>query len=136
MENVTLFIQWWETLLRLIDYQIREKIFTLIDELSMSTPEQLFRIAHNDAYFGLAGSIDSEDRTRLLNEKLAMAEFDEAVPTPHANEPQASSAITGPAINEIGLVKDDGYEWLEWPQGSGGWYYRTAHSRAPWEKWD
>ena len=118
-----------------IKKQTREKMFTLIDELLMSTPEQLFRIAHNDAYFGLAGSIDSEDRTRLLNEKLAMAEFDEAVPTPHANEPQVSSAITGPAINEIGLVKDDGYEWLEWPQGSGGWYYRTAHSRAPWEKW-
>ena len=119
-----------------IKKQTREKIFTLIDELLMSTPDQLFRIAHNDAYFGLAGSIDSEDRTRLLNEKLAMAEFDENVATPHANEPQASSAITGPAIDEIGLVKDDGYEWLEWPLGSGGWYYRTAHSRAPWEKWD
>ena len=119
-----------------IKKQTREKIFTLIDELLMSTPDQLFRIAHNDAYFGLAGSIDSEDRTRLLNEKLAMAEFDETVATPHANEPQASSAITGPAIDEIGLVKDDGYEWLEWPLGSGGWYYRTAHSRAPWEKWD
>jgi hypothetical protein len=118
-----------------IKKQTREKIFTLIDELSMSTPEQLFRIAHNDAYFGLAGSIDSKDRTRLLNEKLAMAEFDGAVPKPHANEPQAPSAITGPAIDEIGLVKDDGYEWLEWPQGSGGWYYRTAQSRAPWEKW-
>ncbi len=64
-----------------------------------------------------------------------MAEFDGAVPTPHANEPQAPSAITGPTIDEIGLVKDDGYEWLEWPQGSGGWYYRTAQSRAPWEKW-
>ena len=118
-----------------IKKQTREKIFTLIDELTMSTPEQLFRIAHNDAYFGLAGSIGSEDRTRLLNEKLAMAEFDDAVPTPHVNELQASSAITGPAIDEIGLVKDDGYEWLEWPQGSGGWYYRTAHSRAPWDKW-
>ena len=119
-----------------IKKQTREKILTLIDELSMSTPEQLFRIAHNDAYFGLAGSIDSEDRTRLLNEKLAMAEFGDAVPTPQTNELQASSAITGPAIDETGLVKDDGYEWLEWPQGSGGWYYRTAHSRAPWEKWD
>ena len=118
-----------------IKKQTREKMFTLIDELSMSTPEQLFRIAHNDAYFGLAGSIDSEDRTRLLNEKLAMAEFDAAVPTPHANEPQTPSTTTGPAVDEIGLVKDDGYEWLEWPQGSGGWYYRTAHSRAPWEKW-
>ena len=49
--------------------QTREKLFTLIDELLASTPEQLSRIAHNDAYFGLAGSIDSEDRTRLLQEK-------------------------------------------------------------------
>ena len=105
---------------------------TLIVDLLGSTPEQLNRIAHNDAYFGLAGAIDTEDRTQLLNEKLAMTAPDSSPAAPASPPQQTPSA---PAITEIGMVKDDGYEWLEWPQGSGEWWYRRAHSRTRWKKW-
>ena len=105
---------------------------TLIDDLLASTPEQLNRIAHNDAYFGLAGAIDTEDRTQLLNEKLAMAAAT-APPAPAA--PPQPQVATEPAITAVGVVKDDGYEWLEWPKGSSVWYYRKAHSRTSWTKW-
>ncbi len=115
-----------------IKKQTREKLMTLIDDLLGSTPEQLNRIAHNDAYFGLAGAIDTEDRTQLLNEKLAMTAPDSSPAAPASPPQQTPSA---PAITEIGMVKDDGYEWLEWPQGSGEWWYRRAHSRTRWEKW-
>ena len=40
-----------------------------------------------------------------------------------------------PYTVRIATVKDDGYEWLEWPQGSGGLYYRRAHSNSSWIKW-
>ena len=116
-----------------IKKQTREKLMTLIDDLLASTPEQLNRIAHNDAYFGLAGAIDTEDRTQLLNEKLAMAATG-AVPAAPAAPPQVQAA-TEPAITAVGTVKDDGYEWLEWPEGSSEWYYRRAHSRTSWTKW-
>ena len=116
-----------------IKKQTREKLMTLIDDLLASTPDQLKRIAHNDAYFGLAGAIDTEDRTQLLNEKLAMAATDGANPVASAAPP--ASMATEPAVTATGTVKDDGYEWLEWPVGSGDWYYRTAHSRAAWTKW-
>ena len=116
-----------------IKKQTREKLMTLIDDLLASTPEQLNRIAHNDAYFGLAGAIDTEDRTQLLNEKLAMTAAD-AVPAAPVAPPQAQAA-TEPAITAVGTVKDDGYEWLEWPEGSSEWYYRRAHSRTSWTKW-
>ncbi|MGB0378325.1 MAG: thrombospondin type 3 repeat-containing protein, partial [Poseidonia sp.] len=116
-----------------IKKQTREKLMTLIDDLLASTPEQLNRIAHNDAYFGLAGAIDTEDRTQLLNEKLAMAAAG-AAPAAPAAPPQAQAA-TEPAITAVGVVKDDGYEWLEWPEGSSVWYYRRAHSRTSWSKW-
>ena len=115
-----------------IKKQTREKLMTLIDDLLGSTPEQLNRIAHNDAYFGLAGAIDTEDRTQLLNEKLAMAAPDSS-PVAPASPPQ--QAPSGPAITAVGTVKDDGYEWLEWPQGSGEWWYRRAHSQTQWKKW-
>ena len=116
-----------------IKKQTREKLMTLIDDLLASTPEQLNRIAHNDAYFGLAGAIDTEDRTQLLNEKLAMAAAGTAPAAPAA--PPQAQAATEPAITAVGVVKDDGYEWLEWPEGSGVWYYRRAHSRTSWTKW-
>ncbi len=116
-----------------IKKQTREKLMTLIDDLLASTPEQLNRIAHNDAYFGLAGAIDTEDRTLLLNEKLAMAASG-VVPAAPAAPPQPQAA-TEPASTAVGVVKDDGYEWLEWPEGSSVWYYRKAHSRTSWTKW-
>ena len=115
-----------------IKKQTREKLMTLIDDLLASTPDQLKRIAHNDAYFGLAGAIDTEDRTLLLNEKLAMAPTAGSEPVAPVARPQATDE---PAITAMGTVKDDGYEWLEWPQGSGEWYYRKAHSRTSWTKW-
>ena len=115
--------------------QTREKLFTLIDDLLESSHEQLNRIAHNDSYFGLAGSIDSEERTKLLKEKLAMSEH---TGTTAMSQPDQSSLLenTEPSVNQTGTVKDDGYEWLEWPQGSGGWYYRRAHSNSSWIKWE
>ena len=39
----------------------------------------------------------------------ANVELDYSQNPPHENE---------------GVLSDDGYHWLEWPQGSGTWYYR------------
>ncbi|MEC7167493.1 MAG: thrombospondin type 3 repeat-containing protein [Candidatus Thermoplasmatota archaeon] len=113
-----------------IKKQTREKLFTLIEDLLASSPRELYQIAHNDAYFGLAGSIDSEDRTKLLQEKLAMSE--QSGPS---QEILTQDSIQ-PPIDLVGSVNDDGYEWVEWPQGSGSWWYRTAHSNHTWMKWD
>ena len=81
--------------------------------------------------------LDSEDRTRLLNEKLAMSASGVPATTApaHAAQPSSPEAAEAPAITEIGVVKDDGYEWLQWPQGNGEWWYRRAHSQARWKKW-
>ena len=115
-----------------IKKQTREKLFTLIEDLLASTPRELYQIAHNDAYFGLAGAIDSEDRTKLLHEKLAMSDTNHSLETP--TEPPQSGELL-PPIDAVGAVQDDGYEWLEWPKGGGIWYYRTAYSSNVWQKW-
>ena len=118
-----------------IKKQTREKLLTLIDELLVSTPEQLSLIANNDAYFGLSGSIDLEDRTMLLNENLAMANHTGPTTSHHIDQAGQQPGTVEPAINEIGMVRDDGYEWLEYPEGSGEWHYRIAHSGTRWTKW-
>jgi len=116
-----------------IKKQTREKLFTLIEDLLASTPQELYQIAHNDDYFGLGGSIDSEDRTKLLKEKLAMS--DETVST-KVFHPNQQSDIAEPPISAVGAVHDDGYEWVEWPQDSGDWWYRSASSQSLWQKWE
>ena len=84
--------------------QTREKLFTLIDDLLESSHEQLNRIAHNDSYFGLAGSIDSEERTKLLKEKLAMSEH---TGTTAMSQPDQSSPSenTEPSVNQTDARK-------------------------------
>ena len=91
-----------------IKKKTREKLFTLIEDLLASSPSELQHIAHNEAYFGLAGSIDTEERTELLNQKLAME----------------SQTDERPSVNERGVVNDDGFEWLESAHGNGLWWYR------------
>lgn len=114
----------------------REKLFTLIDDLLVASPQDLYRIAHTEGYFGLEGSMDSEDRGILLREKIAMSELDEPRTTPAvAHQSPQQGMLTEPSVHAVGVVKDDGYEWYEMPQGSGVWFYRAAHSDQLWQRW-
>jgi DNA-directed RNA polymerase subunit F len=92
----------------------REKLLILIEELQSSTPNELYQIAHNDAYFGLAEVINTGERTKLLDEKLAMSGTED-----EQNQPAASPSA-------LGQLDDQGTYWLEWPEGSGTWYYRYS----------
>ena len=107
-----------------IKKQTREKLFTLIDELLASTPDQLHRIAHNDAYFGLAGTLDAEDRTRLLNEKLAMTNQESATPAPPAHHGQPSLTAELSVMRQWN-DENDRYTWAEMSDGSHRWWNGT-----------
>ena len=106
----------------------REKIMTLVDELQTSTPNQIERIAFNDSYFGLIGTTDSDERTELLEQELAMRD--------NQNVPIAAPAVNmHPDSSIVGRTSaEDGHEYLEHPAGSGIWYYRNQ-STNQWEKW-
>ena len=51
------------------------------------------------------------------------------------NEPAAYELPTNlePSISDTGQVTDDGNEWLEFPSGSGIWYWRRGYG-TPWTK--
>ncbi|MED6338176.1 MAG: hypothetical protein VYC12_04035, partial [Candidatus Thermoplasmatota archaeon] len=98
-----------------IKKETREKLLILIEELQSSTPNELYQIAHNEAYFGLSEVINTGERAKLLDEKLAM--------TTIANEDNYSE---GPSAYSLGQLDDKGTYWIEWPEGSGTWYYRYA----------
>ena len=101
----------------------REKILTLVGELQTSTPDQVERIAFNDSYFGLIGTTDSEVRTELLEQELAMR-----VESPVVAVETPQRGVQGSTSPE------DGYEYLEMPSGSGNWFVRNIET-GEWEKW-
>ena len=107
-----------------IKKETREKLLILIEELQSSTSSELYKIAHNDTYFGLSQVVDTDERTSLLEEKLAMSEG--AVEVNHSDTPPG---------NLLGDLDDKGTYWIEWPAGSGTWHYRYAPSET-WTIWD
>ena len=98
-----------------IKKETREKLLVLIEELQSSTPNELYQIAHNDAYFGLSEVINTGERTKLLDEKLAMSDTEG-----QQHQTEAPSAYS------LGELDDKGTYWLEWPEDSGTWYYRYS----------
>ena len=107
-----------------IKKETREKLLILIGELQSSTPSELYQIAHNEAYFGLSEVIDTGDRSKLLDEKLAMT----------TSDGNHEMSIT-PSIHSLGELDDNGTYWIEWPGNSGTWYYRYAPEHE-WTKFE
>ena len=104
----------------------REKLITLIDDLLSTSPEQMKRIAYNDAYFGLIGTIDTQERTKLLEEEIAMRDVDISEEAPTNDHPSAE---------QKGVINaEDGHEYLELPAQSGTWFIRNT-STGEWDRW-
>lgn len=108
-----------------IKKETREKITVLINDLLTSSVEDLNHIAHNGAYFGLDYTIDASMRTELLNEELAMSETGGEGAFIEQGPPRDMNGQINPA---------DGYEWLEYPKGSGIHYMRARRGDG-WSKW-
>ena len=100
----------------------REKILLVIDELIAAPAEQIQIIALDDGYFGLEGTIDSSERSALLEEEMAMRDSD-------------MSPDSNPSIDLQGSVAEDGYEYIEFPANSGVWFIRDSTTRQ-WMVWE
>ena len=106
-----------------IKKETREKLLVLIDDIMSSDHEQLLDIAYNDAYFGLIGTLDATERAELLNEELAVRQFDN----------QGTTSMPDKQLQGK-LNEDDGFEYLEHPEGSSNWYYRQ-NKVDDWSVW-
>ncbi|PHS02603.1 MAG: hypothetical protein COA80_00355, partial [Leeuwenhoekiella sp.] len=74
----------------------------------------------------------SENMTGIVEQE--MAEMDEPVALPEGFDEGADSGgdAEAPALDAVGIVGQDGYEWLE--QGGATWY-RPAGSGFDWARW-
>ena len=111
-----------------------EKLNTLIADLLAMEPSDVSRIAHNDAYFGLGGALNTDIRTEYLSQDVLMRES--TISRPHVQNALGIQTTNGSPSKEMkGAVSEkDGHEYLEYPSGSGAWYYRN-HSTDEWQSW-
>ena len=112
-----------------IKKETREKLFTVIGDLMNTHPAELEHIAHNDVYFGLSATLDTDERMALLNEKITM---NQASLDPFEEESRPVETV--PSADIKGVMSDDGYEYLELPASSGNWFIRNKASGS-WEPW-
>ena len=112
-----------------IKKETREKLFTIIDDLMITNPDELEHIAHNDIYFGLAETLDTKQRAALLREKVSMEQNND----PFEDAVMDADSVPSDAIK--GTVSTDGHEYLELPADSGNWFIRNYESGS-WERWD
>lgn len=113
----------------------KEKISTLINDLLTMDVNEVRRVAHNDAFFGLVGTLSTQQRTNYLTQEALMRGDDEPANLPHIEEVTLSNEVTHPPAEWKGeMNENDGYEYLEHPSGSGTWYYRQRSSDS-WKEW-
>ena len=114
----------------------KEKLSTLINDLLNMEVDEVHRVAHNDAFFGLGGALSTKQRTDYLAQEALMRVDDEPANLLSFEAATPSNEFTHPTAKLKGEVNEnDGYEYLEHPSGSGKWYYRT-HAGEPWNKWN
>jgi hypothetical protein len=113
----------------------REKLNTLISDLLAMEAEELDRVAHNDAFFGLGGALSTKERGEYL-EQDALMRFDDNVVGVEQELDSTQTLSSHPSKEVKGQVNEtDGHEYLEHPSGSDSWYYRN-HSNGEWVRWD
>jgi hypothetical protein len=111
-----------------------EKINTLIADLLAMEPSDVSRVAHNDAYFGLGGALDTDARAEYMSQDVLMR--DSTISKLHANDALEIQTINDSPSKEMkGKISEtDGYEYLEHPAGSEAWFYRNR-STDQWVVW-
>jgi hypothetical protein len=103
-----------------IKKETREKMFVVINELLEADASELQFIAQSDGYFGLGDVSSVDHRFDILEEEVAMRDASAGLP------PASASGEINP---------EDGYEWLEYPKGSGTWFVRDDGTNN-WTLWE
>jgi hypothetical protein len=111
-----------------------EKMNTLVADLLAMEPSDVSRIAHNDSYFGLGGAMDTDERAEYMSQDVLMRSLDTGLQP--QNAVSAVQTVPGHPSKELkgNHNESDGHEYLEYPTGSGAWYYRRT-SNAEWKEW-
>ena len=110
---------------------------TLIRDLRKMDGSELSDIAFDDGYFGLLGTLDAKERSKKLQEDLAMRSVDSRFEKEENKDEELFKELRKdiPDSNMTGSINEkDGYEYLEWPPSSGRWFIRNKRTNE-WGEW-
>ena len=82
--------------------------------------------------------IDPHDHTSIFNEDTIVQEESNQESSTDVEEEiieESDAEIESPPLDSKGTVDESGFEWIEWPAGSGINHYRKAESQDTWEIW-
>ncbi len=82
--------------------------------------------------------IDPHDHTSIFNEDTIVQEESNQESSTDVEEEiieESDTVIESPPLDSKGTVDESGFEWIEWPAGSGINHYRKAESQDTWEIW-
>lgn len=74
---------------------------------------------------------DAEDEKSIFEEELKEETNSES----EQLEIESSEVQLPPSDDITGSIDEHGFEWLEWPEGSGINYYRKPDSEESWAIW-
>ena len=114
----------------------RKLIFTLIGELLTMESAELKRIAHDDRFFGLAGTTGTKERLEMLEIEKAMRSFDDDSGDEDADSFSSDFLDKNSPTPEMKgeINEEDGYEYIEHPAESGRWFIRNTRTNM-WDEW-
>ena len=114
----------------------RKLIFTLISDLLAMDSFELKRVAHDDRFFGLAGTTNTKERSEMIEIERAMRGFDEGTDSVELDSFDSDYVDkNSPTPETEGVVnEEDGHEYIEHPPDSGRWFIRNTRTNM-WDEW-
>jgi len=78
---------------------------------------------------------NSEGERPRKNRGEAFAGLDSAASErDESGSKKSLSSASGPSESMTGITRDDGYEYIEWPEDSSLWYFRVPGT-GEWKPW-
>ncbi len=123
-----------------------ERLSNVIERILNLPSSELSNVADSAQFFGLVDSSDAKDRFDEARLEQSFNRTDSEISARQRAKGDAdplnivmedeTGTHPGPSTTMKGEVStEDGYEWLQWPEESGLYYYRTHGTGGQWLPW-
>jgi len=123
-----------------------ERLADVIERILSLSESELPAVAESARFFGLVDSRNAKERFGEARLEQSFDRIDRDISSKQenwANKDPLEKVMeddggrsSGPSTTQKGEIStDDGYEWLQWPEESGLYYYRMPGTAERWDPW-
>ena len=127
-----------------ISKKTKEVLFSYIDDILLMNKEQIKKVALSETFYGLRGATKKEKRLDELSNSIILNADESSELMSQTFEPSEENIQDSIRISEednsppyalIGVMHESGYEVLEYPEGSGAWWWKNDLDKV-WQIWE